>query len=60
MTEETKTPTPEEAQQQAIERLKELHIHFCTPCYGGNIMEPCFGSYMRFAMLAMKYGINFA
>jgi hypothetical protein len=61
MTEETtKQLTPEEAQQQAIERLKGLHIHFCTPCYGGMIMEPCFGSYMRFAMLAMKYGINFS
>ena len=50
----------EEAQKQAIEKLKNVHIHFCTPCYGGNILEPCFGSYMRFAMLAMKYGINFS
>lgn len=54
------TLSPEEAQKQAIERLQKLHIHFCTPCYGGNIMEPCFGSYMRFSMLAMKYGINFS
>jgi len=52
--------TPEQAREQAIERLKSVHIHFCTPCYGGMIMEPCFGSYMRFAMLAMKYGINFS
>lgn len=52
--------SPDEAQQQMIERLQKLHVHFCTPCYGGNIMEPCFGSYMRFAMLAMKYGINFS
>lgn len=63
MTEETSntnTLSPEEAQKQAIEKLKNVHIHFCTPCYGGMIMEPCFGSYMRFAMLAMKYGINFS
>lgn len=52
--------SPEEAQKQAIERLKSVHIHFGTPCYGGNITEPCFGSYMRFAMLAMKYGIQFS
>lgn len=52
--------TPEEAQKQAIERLQKVHIHFGTPCYNGNILEPCFGSYMRFAMLAMKYGINFS
>lgn len=61
MTEEnTKQLTPEEAQQKAIEQLQKVHIHFCTPCYGGVVMEPCFGSYMRFAMLAMKYGINFS
>lgn len=56
----TENISQEEAQKQAIEKLKNVHIHFCTPCYGGNIMEPCFGSYMRFAMLAMKYGINFS
>jgi hypothetical protein len=61
MTEETtKNLTPDESQKQAIEKLKKVHIHFCTPCYGGNIMEQCFGSYMRFAMLGMKYGINFS
>lgn len=64
MTKEIVEPlTPEEAkkaQEKVIEQLKEIHIHFCTPCYGGMIMEPCFGSYMRFAMLAMKYGINFS
>lgn len=64
MTEEIiKQLTPEEAkqaQEKAIEQLKSVHIHFCTPCYGGMIMEPCFGSYMRFGMLAMKYGINFS
>jgi hypothetical protein len=58
--EATNNLTAEEAQKQALEKLQKVHIHFCTPCYGGNIMEPCFGSYMRFAMLAMKYGINFS
>ena len=53
-------PIQDEAQQKLIDQLKKLHIHFCTPCYGGMIMEPCFGSYMRFGMLAMKYGINFS
>lgn len=53
-------PTPEESQKIAIERLQKMHFHFATPCYSGNIMEPCFGSYMRFALLAMKYGINFS
>jgi hypothetical protein len=60
MTETNNNLTPEETQKLALEKLQKVHIHFCTPCYGGNIMEPCFGSYMRFAMLAMKYGINFS
>lgn len=64
MTDETSNNKPEaeldETQQKLIEQLKKLHIHFATPCYGGMIMEPCFGSYMRFGMLAMKYGINFS
>lgn len=59
MTEKNNTST-EEAQKQTIEKLQKLHIHFCTPCYGGMITESCFGSYMRFSMLAMKYGINFS
>jgi hypothetical protein len=54
------TEEAQKSQDKAIEQLKGMHIHFCTPCYGGMIMEPCFGSYMRFAMLAMKYGINFS
>jgi hypothetical protein len=61
MTEEVnQNLSPEETQKQAIERLQKIHIHFGTPCYGGNIMEPCFASYLRFSMLAMKYGINFS
>lgn len=61
MTEETPKPlTPEEIQQKTVDALRKTHIHFATPCYGGNIMEGCFGSYMRFAMMAMKYGINFS
>lgn len=56
----TTTVSSEEQQKQAIEKLQKVHIHFCTPMYGGMIMEPCFGSYMRFALLAMKHGINFS
>lgn len=47
-------------QQQIIEKLKKVHIHFCTPMYGGVITETCFGSYLKFAILAMKYGIQFS
>lgn len=47
-------------EQEIREKLKSIHIHFCTPCYSGMIMEPCFNSYMKFALLAMKHGINFS
>lgn len=52
--------TTEEQRAEAIEKLKKIHIHFCTPMYGGMITESCFASYMRFALLAMKMGIQFS
>lgn len=50
----------EAAKAEALEKLRKIHIHFCTPCYSMVILEPCFVSYMKFALLAMKYGINFS
>lgn len=47
-------------QQLIIEKLQNSHIHFATPCYGGNIMEACFSSYLRFSMLAMRHNIPFS
>ena len=49
-----------EDQQRIVDILQKTHIHFCTPCYGGQILEGCFSSYLRFAMLATKYGIPFS
>lgn len=34
-------------------------IHFMTPCYGGQITEVCFSSYLQWTILAMKNGLNF-
>ena len=47
-------------QQNIVERLQKSHVHFATPCYGGNIMEGCFSSYLRYSMLAMKHDIPFS
>jgi len=41
-------------QEQIIEKLKEVHIHFATPCYGGVVTEPCLSSYIRFTIMALK------
>ena len=34
-------------------------IHFLTPCYGGNITEVCFSSYLQFTIMAMQNNIAF-
>lgn len=47
-------------QQKIIETLQNSHVHFATPCYGGNIMEACFSSYLRYSMTAMKHNIPFS
>lgn len=36
-----------------------IKIHFCTPCYGGQISEVTFSSYINFTVFAMQNGINF-
>ena len=44
----------------AIKLLQESHVHFCTPCYGGNVMEPCFRSYLRLTMQNMTHNLKFS
>ena len=50
----------QDSNQAVIEKLQSTHVHFATPCYGGNITEGCFSSYLRYSMLAMKHGIPFS
>jgi len=52
--------TEQQNQEEVIKVLQNSHIHFCTPCYGGQINEGTFSSYLRFAMLATKYEIPFS
>ena len=35
------------------------NIHFATPCYGGQINEVCFQSYMNWTILAMQNDLAF-
>ena len=56
MTQENAQPS----QEEIIKKLQNSHVHFATPCYGGNIMEGCFSSYLRYSMLAMKHDIPFS
>lgn len=47
-------------EEQAIEKLKKVHIHFAMPCYGGTLTEGTFASFMNWTILAMRYGIAFS
>lgn len=34
-------------------------IHFMTPCYGGQITEVCFSSYLQWTILALQNNLDF-
>ena len=40
--------------------FSKVHIHFGIPCYGGQITEPCFTSFLRFILLANKLGLQWS
>jgi len=46
--------------QQLPFDFSKVHLHFGIPCYGGQITEPCFTSFLRFILLASKVGLNWS
>lgn len=36
------------------------HIHFCIPCYAGQLTEATFTSFIRFMLLAQQRGLNWS
>lgn len=40
--------------------FSKVHIHFGIPCYGGQITEPCFTSFLRFILLANRVGLQWS
>lgn len=40
--------------------FSKLHLHFAIPCYGGQINEPTFTSFLRFVLLAQKVGLQWS
>jgi hypothetical protein len=43
-----------------LEKIRETHVHYCTPCYGGQITEPFFRSWSKAHMTFTKYGIPYS
>jgi hypothetical protein len=45
---------------QSTYDFSKVHIHFGIPCYGGQITEPCFTSFLRFILMAQKVGLQWS
>ena len=41
-----------------LEYVRNTHIHFCMPCYGGQLTEACFMSFMKWANMARQLGLD--
>ena len=43
-----------------LDFLTKTHVHYCTPCYGGQITEGFFRSWSKAHMTYTKYGIPYS
>jgi hypothetical protein len=43
-----------------LEFIKKTHVHYCTPCYGGQVTEPFFRSWSKAHMLYTKHEIPYS
>ena len=54
-------PNMQQGQQGGVPYdFTKVHIHFGIPCYGGQITEPCFTSFLRFILMASKSGLQWS
>jgi hypothetical protein len=52
---------PAGGQPQGVQYdFSKVHVHFGIPCYGGQITEPCFTSFLRFILMASKSGLQWS
>jgi hypothetical protein len=47
-------------QTQQQPDFSKYHIHFAIPCYGGQINEPTFTSFLRFILMAQRHGLQWS
>lgn len=45
--------------QEQVKILQATRLHFCIPCYGGQINEGCFISILKFMATAQRLALNF-
>lgn len=53
-------PSVPKAPQQSQYDFTKTHVHFAIPCYGGMVSEPTMTSFIRFALIAAKVGLNWS
>lgn len=45
--------------EEQVKKLREARLHFCIPCYGGQINEGCFISMLKYMATAQRLSLNF-
>ena len=48
-----------ELTQDMVKVLQSARVHFCIPCYGGQINEGTFISMLKYMATAQRLGLNF-
>lgn len=43
-----------------LDFIKNTHVHYCTPCYGGQVTEPFFRSWSKAHMMYTKHQIPYS
>jgi hypothetical protein len=57
MSEETQTQQPQQIQVN-IDYLRTTRVHICMPCYGGQLTESTFMSFIKWANTARQLGLD--
>jgi len=45
--------------QVDVDKLKKTKVHICMPCYGGQLTESTFMSFIRWSNTARQLGIDY-
>ena len=60
VTETTQVDTADPNKVQVdVEKLKKTKVHICMPCYGGQLTESTFMSFIRWSNTARQLGIDY-
>jgi hypothetical protein len=56
---QTQSPAPQQNQVQVnVDYLKTTKVHICMPCYGGQLTESTFMSFIKWSNTARQLGID--